>query len=353
MSTMCPATAKKPTAFVMMPFAEEFTDVYEELIRTALDGYEVYRADSRLDERNILEKIVRGIEDADLVIADLTTLNANVMYELGVAHALGKPTVMITQTLLNLPFDVRSYPAHLYSTYFKRAREFTTQLQEIATRHQQGLLEFGNPVSDYRSSRIDATQIPARSEVVHRLPSAADETGLTLDEATREFGDLFKLLSAETNLLATHLTESAAEVNRARESRFGVDRIPVIHRGTAAHISAYARAISAQQSRLHDTWRRFGNGMLQEVQRATGKSGDPTAARAAILELDSSIATAIEHALAFRAAIANLPVSAPSLVEACDEAQAAIDDVLNELALGKAYIQRVRELLHSDAFGSA
>jgi|ERR1051325_34947 hypothetical protein len=76
-------SGKKPRAFVLMPFAEDFKDIFDDLISVALPDYEVVRADSRLDERNILAKIVSGIADADLIIADLTRLNANVMYELG------------------------------------------------------------------------------------------------------------------------------------------------------------------------------------------------------------------------------------------------------------------------------
>ena len=49
-----------------------------------------------------------GISDADLVVADLTGLNANVMYEVGVAHALRKPTLVVTQEIDELPFDLRT-----------------------------------------------------------------------------------------------------------------------------------------------------------------------------------------------------------------------------------------------------
>src|ERR1051326_4601359 len=100
---------KRPKAFVIMPFAEEFDGVFSQLIQSALSKFDVARADRELDQRNILETIVRGIAEADLIVADITTLNANVMYELGVAHALGRSVVMIAQDISELPFDIRSY----------------------------------------------------------------------------------------------------------------------------------------------------------------------------------------------------------------------------------------------------
>lgn len=78
-----------PVAFVIMPFSDEFERVFTELIRPALPGYEVIRADSRLHQQSILRSIVEGIHAADLVIADVTGTNANVMYELALRMRCG------------------------------------------------------------------------------------------------------------------------------------------------------------------------------------------------------------------------------------------------------------------------
>src|SRR5438270_10854450 len=139
----------KPIAFVIMPFGDEFDAVFEQLIVPALSQFDVIRADTRLDQRSILEKIVTGVATASLVIADLTTLNANVMYELGIAHTLNRPTVMIAQSLAELPFDVSPYPVHAYSTQFQHATALTRRLQELGVAHIQGTVEFASPVADY------------------------------------------------------------------------------------------------------------------------------------------------------------------------------------------------------------
>lgn len=97
-------------AFVLMPFSVEFQPVFEELIRPALKeaGFEVSRADSVLDQQNILNDIVGGIHSADLVVADLTGLNPNVLYELGLCHGLNIPAVLLTQDIDEVPFDLRA-----------------------------------------------------------------------------------------------------------------------------------------------------------------------------------------------------------------------------------------------------
>src|SRR5438874_7748309 len=132
-----------PIAFVIMPFSHDFERVFTELIQPALSNYEVIRADSRLHQQNILRSIVEGIHAADLVIAEVTDTNANVMYELGAAHALGKPTVMMTQSIDRLPFDLRSYLVQVYALEGKQATAFVERLREIGAKHAAGLLRFG------------------------------------------------------------------------------------------------------------------------------------------------------------------------------------------------------------------
>jgi hypothetical protein len=116
-----------------MPFDAAFTDVYEQLIRTPLEaaGFLVRRADSLFNQQQILKDVVKGIADATLVIADVTGLNENVLYELGLAHALGKRTVMITQKLDDLPFDLRAYRANEYSMLFHKAGELKDLLAKV------------------------------------------------------------------------------------------------------------------------------------------------------------------------------------------------------------------------------
>ena len=81
--------------------------VLDAIIRPALEqAYDVSRADDDRTPGMITDAIIRKIRTADLIVADLTGLNANVVYELAVAHAVGKPVIQLMEEGGQLPFDI-------------------------------------------------------------------------------------------------------------------------------------------------------------------------------------------------------------------------------------------------------
>ena len=62
----------------------------------------------------IVADIARQIVEADVVIADITPANPNVYYEVGYAHALSKPTILIAEKPTELPFDVSPFRTLFY-----------------------------------------------------------------------------------------------------------------------------------------------------------------------------------------------------------------------------------------------
>jgi len=94
--------------FVMMPFQPAFTRLYEQVIVPAVEdgGLRPMRADQVFSPSPIVEDIWVSIATARLLIADVTNRNPNVFYELGLAHAVGKPVVIITQSSQDVPFDI-------------------------------------------------------------------------------------------------------------------------------------------------------------------------------------------------------------------------------------------------------
>lgn len=140
-------------AFVLMPFAPDFDDVFEHIIRTPLEaaGFSVSRADEVRGSRSIMHDVVQGIVDAELIIADLTGANPNVYYELGIAHALRKKVVLLAQDLEEVPFDLRAYRVITYSTHFARVADAAALLKKVAAGAQDGTMQFGSPVSDFGS----------------------------------------------------------------------------------------------------------------------------------------------------------------------------------------------------------
>ena len=102
----------KPTdiCFVMMPFAPPiggyFEKVYDPAVRKA--GLKPLRADNEIfTTGKIIDQIWRGINQAKILVAELTSRNPNVFYELGLAHALKKPVVLISAKEEDVPFDLK------------------------------------------------------------------------------------------------------------------------------------------------------------------------------------------------------------------------------------------------------
>lgn len=94
---------------VMMPFSAEFTPVYE-AIRQGVDeaGFICKRADDIWNNQHIIQDVVDLIASAHMVICDLSGKNSNVFYEAGIAHSLGKEIIIITQSMEDVPFDLKA-----------------------------------------------------------------------------------------------------------------------------------------------------------------------------------------------------------------------------------------------------
>jgi len=97
------------TCFVVMPFAEPhgsyYSKIYEPAIRKA--GLKAVRADSDIfGSGKVMDQIWSGISAAKVLVSELTTKNPNVLYELGLAHALRKPVVLVSSNEDDVPFDL-------------------------------------------------------------------------------------------------------------------------------------------------------------------------------------------------------------------------------------------------------
>ena len=108
---------KKNYVFYLCPFQEPFNSIYRDHVRVSANsmGFTIDRADEIYGTQPIIEDIWEAINSAEIVIADVTGRNPNVMYEIGMAHTIGKPVVIITQTIEDVPFDLRHHRCIVYS----------------------------------------------------------------------------------------------------------------------------------------------------------------------------------------------------------------------------------------------
>ena len=195
---------EKAKVFVIMPFADEFFESYE-MIKTRFETeFEFSHAGEEDNQQNILADIIPPIYNADIILADLTGLNANVMYELGIAHSFNKKTIVITRDEMSkLPFDLKQYRVKGYSTHFKQFFELLDYLDKHFHGAIDGSVVFNNPVGDFlEKNKIDPKDIFSSQKIELEIPN--DEKG---------FVDFLADIEADINSLAGHVQSISSEMN--------------------------------------------------------------------------------------------------------------------------------------------
>jgi tetratricopeptide (TPR) repeat protein len=206
------------TCFVIMPFgkAKDSQDtsmaIYRSIIRPAVEeaGYAVSRMDVDMTKvGSITRNIIHSLVDADLVIADLTDANANVLYELGIRHALKKcATVMIIQEGEPIPFDLSDYGVTFYSKALERMERSIKLISEAIRKSERAQLEnqSDNPVFahypsiEFAGGQSEDTEILAKVDQLTaqntRLREVLDKNGISFEENTSKEKALLALLEA-------------------------------------------------------------------------------------------------------------------------------------------------------------
>lgn len=191
---------EQPEAFVIMPFAEEHYWVYRDVIVPPLtkSGYKTLRMDEEDHVELISKRIVENILSADLIVAVITGLRPNVMYELGICHTLGKPTVVLLEESQTLPFDLNqvhyiSYPKQISDDLEENVSQIQQKIQAVADQLNARDLDSGNPVSPilqnpldhiYRVNPLDVLQSAAEdmSRLISVCSTHADKIETLVDQ---------------------------------------------------------------------------------------------------------------------------------------------------------------------------
>lgn len=123
------ALVKADTCFVIMPFGGWFDEYYSSVYKPAIlaAGLEPHRADDLYRPSSIVNDIWAYTKESKVVLADLSGKNANVFYELGLAHALAKPVILVTDLMSDIPFDLRALRVIEYE---KNAPDWGDDLRE-------------------------------------------------------------------------------------------------------------------------------------------------------------------------------------------------------------------------------
>lgn len=140
----------KNTCYVIMPYGgsdealrKKYKNVYDNIIKPAaqdagFDEENIFREDHTSDAGTIARNIVEHVSSSSVIIADLTGCNANVYYELGLAHVFHKnATVLICEKGADIRFDLANVKRVEYEASFEGLTESRSLIcQEIINRKE-------------------------------------------------------------------------------------------------------------------------------------------------------------------------------------------------------------------------
>lgn len=262
---------KRIFVFVLMPSELEFNSIYRDIIVPTLEseGCIVKRAMNLADQQNILRDVVCDIERADLVIAELTSLDSNVMYELGIAHALLKRTVLLTQAIERIPFDLLSYRIIIYSND-NEIKILQENLRKTIQKCKEGSTIFGNPVSDFVHmagvyeiidfSSVHREDIESIRDVKERAIGFLRNAASSGKELSKHQQGLNGLTQGFNKMLLKYSDEIKSCTDRGNAAT--TTDVDSLFRNLASEVIAYSQGIETELGRLHASWEDYFESLM-------------------------------------------------------------------------------------------
>lgn len=214
------------TCFVAMPIGEEGTTAYEDflaifgVISDAVEahGISCERIDQEATTGNITKGIVKKLAESDLVIADLSDLNPNVFYELGVRHALRRSgTILIIDRdrTSRLPFDINQYKVIFYEGSLAGSRRLANELKTSV------------------QSWIESREAPRVDSPVHDWYPALPANLVAIEDG--EFDDSLRLENAALRTQVEEMRKKlSSEDPKAVVESSTIDRLRKLQRAAVA-----------------------------------------------------------------------------------------------------------------------
>lgn len=269
---------EKLNVFMIMPFQEQFLGLYE-MIKNKLGGkYNFSNAGDLDNKQNILQDIVTGIAKADVIIADVTGLNPNVFYELGLCHALDKKVILITQDISELPFDIKSYRVDEYTTEFWKTEQIINKIDKNLEGAKDGSVQYGNPIKDFYPKDIV------------KLNNSTHENSENFEEDEKGFLDYVADINEDTNKLTEELNKMIEEQNEmTQQMEFATNEINRVSkspssgnagfvrniaRKVGSHIQEFSNKMELHNNEFEDIWRRIENNFLDLIDNKYMENDD-------------------------------------------------------------------------------
>lgn len=265
---------EKKKVFVIMPFEDKFFEIYEMLKREFEEDFQFSHAGDEDNQQNILKDIIQAIYESDVIIANLTELNPNVFYELGIAHTLNKKVIIITEKIDTLPFDLKSYRAKEYSTHFIKFAELLDSLKRYMYGAVNDDVVYSNPVTDFLKTK-DEKEVAAKiyNENTKITLDEDSEKGFLdflaeIEENTEEMTSNINNMSKDMNDMSEGISTSTAEIDRVNKSG-GKGTASFVHKEAkkvAKHIETFSIKLRSYNQKYIELWSKIEKDTLGLIE---------------------------------------------------------------------------------------
>lgn len=154
--------SEKKTCFVVTPIGDENTAIRrhidgiidQSIIPALMDEFEIKVAHREYEIGSINNRVIQSVCNSDLVVANLTGLNPNVMFEIAIRYSFGKPAIVIAEKGTKLPFDIIDENTIFYINDPAGAAELKENIKKFVTKIDWTKCEYGPVFSAIKNASV-------------------------------------------------------------------------------------------------------------------------------------------------------------------------------------------------------
>lgn len=253
----------KKTCFVVTPIGNDdspirrhIDGIIDQAITPALEEkYEIDVAHRKYEIGSINDRVIKSIYNSDLVIANLTGLNPNVMFELAIRYSFGKPAIVIAEEGTKLPFDIVDENTIFYINDPSGANELKGKISEFEKNIHLEKKFYGpvykaiNTIPLYKEveSGEDVSSEKLLSYVINRLDSIEKILGEPINKVDEFYREL---------ILNLEFTEALSEEKKRQVIEMLMDSNEVMTAGFVTDGVARAQMITQRGPKYVTEWKR-------------------------------------------------------------------------------------------------
>lgn len=346
---------RRNVATVLVPPTGEFTQIATDLVLPVLTetGLQALTRAQYADEAHSVFAVIENIKASDLVVVDTSGLDGFLLYALGVAHALEKPTIVLTRDITELPFDLRSYNVLPYSTRLDEIGQLKDDLRRKLVELWDVESALSTPVSDISGSRRKV------SAEVEEVVASDDEPRGIYDLVPLTVGAMAEIGSATVEFAALterlgRATQAQADELEAVKVRGGPGVFARTHlsiRTVTAHVDEYADQVAEILPGYHAQWSSLVDDTLSWLQLVNIETDEDQDAGLSfadqLTELREAILRSAEHVEGFREAVVGLRERRLSkdLGKSLSRVDKQLREWIDQVLTGASQLERIRAVL--------